>query len=216
MKRTLFFLPLAGFFFCLPTFAANCEVPGMQDSTCPQPIRQAAATPTCPPGQTQTSAPTWNGSSWVGLGCRANNNPTPPVNNPPPAPVVSGSAYAYMAGIKGNTAAICWNGACTEYFTLYSAIFGNGGSLNNYPDNPGSTFCWTQRSGRGYQTNCRVTSIPKAQFVAVTQALGGSLTGFNAGNTMDSNALYHMSNFFYNGSWHKWSIGLPPNWHMGF
>lgn len=62
--------------------AGNCNVPGQQDSTCTGVISYAyTQAPTCPPSQTQTSAPTWNGSSWVGLGCRV-NNPPPPVQPP--------------------------------------------------------------------------------------------------------------------------------------
>jgi hypothetical protein len=63
--------------------AGNCNVPGRQDSTCTGVISYAyTQAPTCPPSQTQTSAPTWNGSSWVGLGCRVNNPPPPPLAIP--------------------------------------------------------------------------------------------------------------------------------------
>jgi hypothetical protein len=48
----------------------SCNDPGPGNASPPPPK------PTCGAGQTQTSAPTWNGSAWVGLGCSSPQNTT--------------------------------------------------------------------------------------------------------------------------------------------
>lgn len=77
----------------IPSMAAECGHSGMEDSTCLRPIHQASiSAPSCPSGQVQTTSPTWNGSSWVGLTC-----------NPPPAPTC-GSGQTQVS-------APTWNGS---------------------------------------------------------------------------------------------------------
>lgn len=63
--------------FSAATFAANCNVRGQQDVTCLTSIAKTAVpAPTCASGYTQTTAPTWNGTSWTGLGCTQINTVT--------------------------------------------------------------------------------------------------------------------------------------------
>ena len=58
------------------------------------------APPTCPNGFNQTSAPSWNGSSWVGLGCAA---PPPAVPSMPQLAAACASAIgSMMAGAGQN------------------------------------------------------------------------------------------------------------------
>jgi hypothetical protein len=61
---------------------------------------QMPAPPTCPGGYTQTSAPWWNGSSWVGLAC----SPPAPFDastacaGATPGGYTAGTAYSYNSG----------------------------------------------------------------------------------------------------------------------
>jgi hypothetical protein len=53
-----------------------------QGSHWSQPTCQTLAPPTCPAGETQTSAPVWNGSSWSAPGCFLPAQTPPPVVTP--------------------------------------------------------------------------------------------------------------------------------------
>jgi hypothetical protein len=69
--------------------------PGYQDSSCVTPlVHAAAAAPTCPTGETQTTAPHWAGSAWVGLACAIPAAPTCPAGETQTAaPTWNGSAW---------------------------------------------------------------------------------------------------------------------------
>lgn len=85
----------------VPVLAGNCAIPVQQDSTCSTAISSAAIPPpSCGANQTQTSAPTWNGSSWVGLACQSAPPPSMASLWPPAGSVIwfwQGSIYERMS-----------------------------------------------------------------------------------------------------------------------
>lgn len=73
---------------------------GYQDSTCtPAIVAAPQPQPTCPAGYTQTQAPYWGGSAWMGLSC------SPP---PPPPPVLPPVLPPSTPGDEKNACAALW------------------------------------------------------------------------------------------------------------
>lgn len=86
----------------VPVLAGNCAIPGQQDSTCSTAIFSAAIpAPTCGANQTQTTAPVWNGSSWVGLACQAMPPPAPAYGWPTPGSYIFNYLFERIV-IKAN------------------------------------------------------------------------------------------------------------------
>lgn len=86
------------------------------------------APPTCPGGYTQTSAPWWNGSGWVGLACTPSVPPAPQCNDQPTrallitwAPVYGYSWYS--EGFVQATRRVC------DGVPQWSTLVRNGGDL---------------------------------------------------------------------------------------
>jgi hypothetical protein len=100
----------------VPVLAGNCAIPGQQDSTCITAISSAAIPPpSCGANQTQTSAPTWNGSSWVGLACQ--------VVPPPPPPVKTVHLALYCTGLSGGLMYPVYDFTDPSNAIMYGVVF---------------------------------------------------------------------------------------------
>ena len=82
--------------------------------------------PTCPAGQTQTAAPTWNGSAWVGLGCSA----SPSKNSPPPT--------QYTGDFCQIDTSVIFDGATTISQLMAVQPDGSGANNGNFWGNGGN------------------------------------------------------------------------------
>ncbi|AXF12745.1 hypothetical protein CUJ91_32765 (plasmid) [Paraburkholderia graminis] len=100
------------------------------------------APPTCANGFNQTSAPSWNGSSWVGLGCAA----------PPPAlPGTAQLASVCESAIAAEMARAGFNGTNGTYRGVWGALQGpytlGGGQV--YPPGMFAGMGGSMRGGQG-------------------------------------------------------------------
>lgn len=107
-----------------------------------QPQCSYQAPPSCPPNYTQSAAPAWNGSSWVGLSCTPSVPPTPQCVDGPRVNVVLISwnpmygYYWFQESMAGATPRTC--GGVAGWSTLLhesnppDELF-DGGTVKAYP-----------------------------------------------------------------------------------
>ena len=100
------------------------------------------APPTCPNGFNQTSAPSWNGSSWVGLGCAA---------SPPALPGTAQLASVCESAIAAEMARAGFNGTNGTYRGVWGTLQGpytlGGGQV--YPPGLFAGMGGSMRGGQG-------------------------------------------------------------------
>jgi len=121
------------------TTAAPAQWIGSQYSA-PQCNYQAP--PTCPNGFNQTSAPSWNGSNWVGLGCAA---------SPPALPETAQLASVCESAIAAEMARAGFNGTNGTYRGVWGTLQGpytlGGGQV--YPPGMFAGMGGSMRGGQG-------------------------------------------------------------------
>jgi hypothetical protein len=113
-----------------------------EGSTYTSPVCTYTAAPTCPSGYNETTAPTWNGSGWVGLACAPS---TPPGYTPSPGGVYA-NILAYC-GITfqaehGNNHIVTTDWLCSDNFSTAGGR-GSGsdmGATTTYWNVPGAVF----------------------------------------------------------------------------
>ncbi|SIO72876.1 hypothetical protein SAMN05444172_9366 [Burkholderia sp. GAS332] len=100
--------------------------------------------PACPNGFTQTAAPAWNGSSWVGLAC--SSPPAPPQSTDPASQcqaTATPQGYRATSGVTGPT-------AMNPQMSVVAQVVG----LTNYASD--SVYTWSAQ-GPMFTSACGVT-----------------------------------------------------------
>jgi hypothetical protein len=128
------------------------------------------APPSCPTGYTQTAAPSWNGSNWVGLGCAV----PPPASATPVDLATSCNTYAAGLGFSPYPYAHSSTGDSSPIF-LASDKTGGGAYVSNALG-PAITNTAMYQGSSIYTVQCNVTSSG-----TVTQFLYNALSGYDGG-----------------------------------
>ncbi|CAE6849355.1 hypothetical protein R75461_07395 [Paraburkholderia nemoris] len=132
------------------------------------------APPTCPTGFTQTAAPTWNGSNWVGIGCAV---PPPAQGIPPGTPeslVCLGAAATVDPWGTPDNSFMHWSSDLAAGQTIFGSLSGpTYGSVNDTYSAWFNSFPWQNIAQINYQAG----GTPNPGTAMVDMWVGGDSYG---------------------------------------
>ena len=186
-----------------------------------QPTCSYTPPPTCPSGYNETTSPTWNGSSWVGLGCTA---ASPWFNQTYSIGFCDTSNAADTAWTcSANTVSISFDGSGTPHFNspngvVYPSSSGTTGiyafGSTGFNSNGINLYCW----GLSADGFCGISDTGGASVGAQQTSLDTNASGLptvlvNSNGAYSSPSVYIPYADFINGDVTVWTaayFGVAP------